>query len=200
MISLSELEKLKKDFYMQNGLDTARNLLGKYLIRVDNDNVMGGIIVETEAYIGPYDDAAHSYNYIRTKRVEAMYEEGGIAYIYQIYGMHFCLNVVCSSKNNPQAVLIRAIEPKIGLEHMKKNRSVDINNLTNGPGKLSKALNIDLALNRKSFLSNELYIAKTDNNSKFEIASSKRINIEYAKRYKDKPWRFYIKNNPYVSQ
>ncbi len=200
MISLLELEKLDKDFYIENALDVAKRLIGKYLIKNTPKGYIGGMIVETECYMGPEDDAAHSYNLKKTKRNEAMYEEGGISYVYQIYGMHYCLNVVTNQKNIPQAVLIRALEPVFGINIMKQNRNTDIKNLTNGPAKLCKALNIDLTYNKESFLKNRLFIAKAKkDNNQFDIVATKRINIKYAKHYKDKPWRFIIKNNMFVS-
>ncbi len=200
MISLSELERLEKEFYMQDTLIVAKELLGKYLVKKTKNGIIGGMIVETEAYIGPMDDAAHSFNFRKTKRNEAMYEEGGIAYVYQIYGMHHCLNVVTNKKDNPEAVLIRAIEPIFGIENMQKNRKTDIKNLTNGPAKLCKAMDIDKRYNKHSFLSDDFFIAQTQTQQQFEIGQTKRINIEYATNYKNKPWRFIIKNNPYVSR
>lgn len=199
MISLSELEKLDKEFYMNNALYVAKHLLGKYLIKNTPHGYIGGLIVETEAYMGPQDDAAHSYNLKRTKRNEAMYEEGGATYVYKIYGIHHCLNVVVNKKNVPQAVLIRAIEPLFGVEIMKSNRNTSVNNLTNGPAKMCKALNIDLNYNKTSILSDDLFIAKGENH-RLEIATTKRINIDYAEKFKNKPWRFIVKNNRFVSK
>ncbi len=199
MISLSELEKLEKEFYTKDALYVAKNLLGKYLIKNTPYGYVGGLIVETEAYMGPQDDAAHSYNLRKTKRNEAMYEEGGITYVYQIYGIHYCLNIVTNKKDIPQAVLIRAIEPIFGLEIMKNNRNTDIKNLTNGPAKLCKALNINLNDNKTSLFSDKLFIAK-GHKSKIDILATKRINIDYAEKFKDKPWRFIIKNNGFVSK
>ncbi len=199
MISLSELEKLDKNFYMNSALFVAKNLLGKFLLKNIGDRYAGGMIVETEAYMGEQDDAAHSYKLKRTKRNEAMYEEGGNTYIYMIYGMHYCLNVVTNKKDRPEAVLIRAIQPLFGIEIMQQNRKTDIKNLTNGPAKLCKALNIDLKFNKKSLTSNDFFIAKDKKEPYLDIVATKRVNIDYAKQCKDKLWRFIIKNNPFVS-
>lgn len=199
MISLLELEKLDKDFYMDSAVSVAKNLLGGYLLKNIDGKYTGGMIIETEAYMGEEDDAAHSYKLRKTKRNEAMYEEGGTVYVYMIYGMHYCLNVVTNKKNRPEAVLIRAIQPLFGIETMQKNRKTDIKNLTNGPAKLCKALNIDLKLNKKSFTSNNFFIAKSRKESYLDIVATKRINIDYAKQCRDKLWRFIIKDNPFVS-
>ena len=185
---------------MSSTISVAKNLLGKYLIKNINGKYAGGMIVETEAYIGPYDDAAHSFGLKKTKKNEAMYEEGGTAYVYQIYGIHFCFNVVTNQKDKPEAVLIRAVQPDLGIDIMQNNRNKPINNLTNGPAKLCQALGIDLNYNKISLLSDKLFIAQKQNKQNFKIESSKRINIEYAKQYKDKLWRFYIKDNPFVSK
>ncbi len=199
MIFSLESERLDKGFYMEDAVSVAKNLLGKYLIKNTDKGFIGGMIVETEAYMGPQDDAAHSYNLRKTKRNEAMYEEGGVAYVYFIYGMHYCLNVVTNKRNIPQAVLIRAIEPKFGIDTMIKNRNTDLKNLTNGPAKLCRALNIDLRCNKVSLLSDRLFITEGEE-IKGDIISTKRINIEYAENYKDKPWRFVVKNSKFLSR
>jgi len=199
MISSLESEKLDKDFYMKDAVSVAKNLLGKYLIKNTDEGYVGGMIVETEAYMGPKDDAAHSYNLKRTKRNEAMYEEGGVTYVYFIYGMYYCLNIVTNKPNIPQAVLIRAVEPKFGLNIMIGNRNTDLKNLTNGPAKLCRALDIDLSYNKVSLLSDKLFITQGEE-VKNKIVSTKRINIEYARNYKDKPWRFIVKNSKFLSR
>jgi len=199
MISSLESEKLDKDFYMKDAVSVAKNLLGKYLIKNTDEGYVGGMIVETEAYMGPKDDAAHSYNLKRTKRNEAMYEEGGVTYVYFIYGMYYCLNIVTNKPNIPQAVLIRAVEPKFGLNIMIRNRNTDLKNLTNGPAKLCRALDIDLSYNKVSLLSDKLFITQGEE-VKNKIVSTKRINIEYARNYKDKPWRFIVKNSKFLSR
>lgn len=203
------MKKLDKSFYLQDTLTVAKELLGKYLNVCVDGNPMIGRIVETEAYIGPHDKACHCYNGRRTPRTEVMYENGGYAYIYQIYGMYFCLNIVTEDDTVGTAVLIRGLEPISGMEQMARNRynkewnqlSIkEIKNLTNGPGKLCKALNIDKKCNGKELLGEEIYICEPNKTDKFIITSSKRINIDYAEEYKDVNWRFFIEDNVYVSK
>lgn len=132
-----------------------------------------------------------------------MFKPGGYAYIFLIYGMYNCLNVVTNERDKPEAVLIRGIEPINGIDIIKKNRNIKSEktaDLTNGPGKLCEALAIGKELNGYDLISgDQLYIKDSDEKTNFEIVSSKRINIDYAEEYRDKHWRFYIKNNPFVS-
>jgi DNA-3-methyladenine glycosylase len=164
--------------------------------------------VETEAYMGPNDKAAHSYGGKLTGRTKVMFDTGGLSYIYFIYGLYYCFNVVTERKGIPQAVLVRAVEPVDGVEYMSKlrfNSSYDmlnkkqIINLTNGPAKLCSAMNLDKGLNNVDLTSESLYIEDIDY-SNFEIETSSRIGIDYAEEAKDYPWRFYIKGNKYVSK
>jgi DNA-3-methyladenine glycosylase len=193
--------KYQKQFFMQSAINLAPALLGQNLVRIYNQEKLAARIVETEAYLGPEDKAAHSYKNKKTKRTKIMFETGGFVYIYKIYGIHFCLNIVADNEK-PEAVLIRAVEPIYGIETMKKNRKINLKNnymLTNGPGKLTQAMKIDSSLHAHDLTKNEeIYIEKgTEPDS---IEQSPRINISYAEEYKDKPWRFYIKNNPYISK
>ncbi|PAB59896.1 DNA-3-methyladenine glycosylase [Anaeromicrobium sediminis] len=194
--------KLNKEFYTVDCIRLAKNLLGKILVRRLDDKLVKCKIVEVESYIGPEDKACHAYNNKKTNRTEAMFKEGGYAYIYLIYGMYNCLNIVSGIKDKPEAVLIRAVEPLNEIEILKKYRNIKSNkieDLTNGPGKLCKALNIDRSLNKLDLVeSDELYIE--DSKEKFEIIESTRINIDYGEEYKDKLWRFYIKDNKYISK
>jgi DNA-3-methyladenine glycosylase len=188
--------KLPIEFYLQNCLMAAKKLIGKILVRKINDKIYAGIIVETEAYMGSKDAASHSYNGL-TKRNEVMFESGGVCYVYFTYGNHYCINAVTREKGTAHAVLIRALEPVIGRELMKKNRGMNnIYNLTNGPGKLTQAFEIDKRLNGFSLGSKELFIAKPKEKYKITICSSKRIGIT---KNADKLWRFYAKSNPFVS-
>ena len=193
--------RISAEFYNQNALDLAKNLLGKILVRKTDDKLVKCKIVETESYIGPEDKACHAYNDKRTKRTEVMFWEGGHAYIYLIYGMYNCLNIVANGKEKPEAVLIRGVEPLNEIEILKAKRNIKskkIQDLTNGPGKLCKALDITKELNGYDLIhGDELYIVEND--EEFEIVEDKRINIDYAEEYKDKLWRFYIKNNKFVS-
>ncbi|WP_350345053.1 DNA-3-methyladenine glycosylase [Proteinivorax tanatarense] len=197
--------QLGESFYTKSALYVAKNLIGKKLVRRVNDNkVLVSRIVETEAYIGPEDKACHAYNNKRTNRTENMFLEGGLAYIYLIYGLHHCLNVVTGPIDKPEAVLIRAVEPLEGKEIMKYNRKVnisDIKKLTNGPGKLCQALQIDMSLNGYNLVNGTaLYITEDKGNQvNLDIAAAKRINIDYAQEYKDNLWRFYLKGNKFVS-
>jgi DNA-3-methyladenine glycosylase len=193
----NKFRKLPKEFYIRSSVIVAKELIGKYLFRNTGKGILSGIIVETEAYTGRTDPAAHSYNG-KTTRNEVMFREGGAAYVYFTYGNHFCFNTVTGKKNTPSAVLIRGIEPLAGIETMKKNRGTDdLYNLTNGPGKLTKAFNIDKKLNGANLSGNEIYISEAaGNNKKYSVMRSKRIGIT---KNADKLYRFYVKDNPFVS-
>ncbi|AGB41333.1 DNA-3-methyladenine glycosylase [Halobacteroides halobius DSM 5150] len=194
--------RLDTNFYQQDTLTVAQELIGKVLVRELDNKKIKSKIVETEAYIGPYDKACHAYQNKKTKRTKAMFAPGGYTYVYQIYGIHYCFNIVTSKENNPEAVLIRAIEPLTALEVIEKRRQIKSNrsaDLTNGPGKLCQALEIDKSLNNYDLTSGEkIYVI--DEGKSCEVVSAKRINIDYAEEYKDKLWRFYIPNNPFVSK
>ncbi|MDT8717804.1 DNA-3-methyladenine glycosylase [Clostridium sp. 19966] len=200
------MDKLVRNFFERDTIVVAKELLGKILVHEVDGKKIAGKIVETEAYLGIEDKAAHSYGGRRTKRVEVMYGEAGFSYVFVIYGMHFCFNVVTREKGVPQAVLIRALEPCYGIDSICHNRfkkpyekltKTQIKNLTNGPGKLCSALSISKSLNGEDLCGETLYIE--EGNNAFEIVTSKRIGIDYAEEYKDKPWRFYIKDNANVS-
>lgn len=166
------------------------------------------MIVETEAYLGVNDKAAHAYGGRRTKRVETMYGPPGRAYVYIIYGMYNCLNTITREEGVPQGVLIRGIEPIEGLDYMALNRfnkpleeltKNQIKNLTNGPGKLCQAMMIDRSLDKEDLCGERLYIEKgIDRN--FDIVEAKRIGIDYAEEARDFLYRFYIEGNPNVSK
>lgn len=201
------MNKLERSFYKKSALILARDLLGKYLIFDINNEKLMAKIVETEAYMGFNDKAAHTYNGKRTPRTEAMYGEEGHAYVYIIYGMYNCLNVVAAEKEIAQAVLVRALEPMEGLEIMALNRfnkpfsqlkKSQIIGLTNGPGKLCQAFGITREMNGEDLIGDRLYIC-SGIEEKFDIVETKRIGIDYAEEAKDFPWRFYIKDNKFVS-
>jgi DNA-3-methyladenine glycosylase len=195
--------RLGYDFYQKDAVSAAKALLGKILVREINGKKILVKIVDTEAYMGAEDKASHAYANKKTKRTETMFKKGGLAYIYLIYGMYYCFNIVTSEENNPHAVLIRAVEPLQGLEIIKENRQIKskkIEELTNGPGKLSQALKIDKSFNGCDLVkSNKLYLLENKDQD-IKIAASPRVNIEYAEEYKDKKWRFYIKENKYTSK
>ncbi len=201
------MEKLERSFYLRDTVTVARNLLGKLLVHEIGGKRISGMIVETEAYLGIKDRAAHTYGGRRTARNEAMYGLGGHAYIYFIYGMYYCINAVAGAEGVPEAVLIRALEPFEGQDFMAEARykaaysslsRSQKKNLTNGPGKLCMALSIDRSLNGEDLCGGILYIE--DSAFAPEICTSKRIGIDYAGEDKNLPLRFYIKDNPYVSK
>ncbi len=163
MIS-SRPTKLKREFYSQNLLLVAKNLLGKILVKKSGKKKLSGKIVEVEAYHGDYDQASHAFRG-KTKRNEIMFEKGGLLYVYFTYGMHYCANVVAGKKDKAVAVLIRAVEPINGIDFMIKNRFgrklVDDKeklNLTNGPGKLCQAFGINRSHNGTDLIGNEIFI------------------------------------------
>jgi DNA-3-methyladenine glycosylase len=192
-------KKLKRYFYNQPTLKVAKNLLGKYLVMKSGKDLLSGKIVETEAYIGKSDPASHAYRGV-TPRNKIMFGKPGFAYIYLTYGMYHCLNFVTEKDGFPAAVLIRALEPEEGIEMMMRNRKIsEIKNLTNGPGKLCQALELDRNLNGADLCSNgERKIWVEDRKEKpGKITSTSRIGIDEGK---DKKWRFYIKGNKFVSK
>ena len=195
--------KLPREFYTRpNVLTVARELLGKLLVvPVRGDRRVSGIIVEAEAYRGPHDRAAHSYGGRRTKRTEPMYGIGGTAYVFFVYGMYNQFNVVTNAADRPHAVLIRALEPFEGIELMRKRRHQQPDhNLTNGPGKLCIALEIDRRLDAADLLGNKVWLEEGERIPRSQIMSGPRIGIDYAEEWVDKPWRFWIKGNPFVSR
>lgn len=200
---LKEGRKLPRSFYTRaDVLRVARELLGKRLIaRAPDGARVGGLIVETEAYMAPEDKASHAYNNRRTPRTEMMFAEGGVAYVYLIYGIHKQFNVVTNREGAPHAVLIRALEPAEGLEWMRKRRGVeDVLKLTSGPGKLCQALGVERDYNGEDLSGERVWIEDVGLNvRRAHIATGPRIGIHYAAEYAVKPWRFMVKNNPFVS-
>ncbi len=191
------------NFYLnEDVIDIAQKLLGKYLFTNIDGMITAGMITETESYKGIEDKACHAYGGKKTNRNKTMFEMGGVAYVYLCYGMHSLLNVVTNKKDIPEAVLIRAIKPIVGVDIMLKRRkkSKVERSLTAGPGALTQALGITKKQNGKSFNSKNIWIE--DRNikiSKKDIISSKRVGIAYAEEYVNKPWRFRIKNSKWTS-
>ncbi|MGL5264292.1 MAG: DNA-3-methyladenine glycosylase [Candidatus Rhabdochlamydia sp.] len=187
---------LPLSFYQREDVvQIARELLGKLLLTQINNQLTGGIIIETEAYKGAEDRACHAYNFRRTKRNEAMYQNGGITYIYLCYGIHYLLNVVTHVKEIPHAVLIRAIFPTIGIETMLKRRKKAFLNpqLTSGPGSVCQALGIDLTHNATPLDSSAIWIADSDILiDQMQIYQGPRIGIDYAGLDALLPWRFKL--------
>ncbi|MBM7549700.1 DNA-3-methyladenine glycosylase [Peptoniphilus gorbachii] len=197
---------LESNFFKRDTVEVAKNLLGKKIIRNISGNFFCAKIVETEAYIGLEDRACHSYGGNITKRNEILYKEGGTIYVYLIYGMYNLLNIVTKNENDPEAVLIRAVEPIENIDAMSLNRfgkiykdlsSYQKKNLTNGPGKLTIAMGIDRALNGKILSQDYLYIEEGEDVR--NIIETKRIGIDYAGEDANLPLRFYIEDNHYVS-
>ncbi len=197
------MKKLSREFYTRSDtLEVAEDLLGKVLVvPTETGERASGKIVETEAYLGAQDKAAHSYNNRRTKRTETMFAVGGTVYIFFIYGMYFQFNVVAGEIDSPHAVLVRAVEPFENIEIMRQRRGkMPDKNLTSGPGKLCIALGIDRRFNNADLTGNEIWIEEGEKFSTENIACGKRIGIDYAEEYAEKPWRFWVKNNPFVSR
>lgn len=194
--------KLPRDFYTRSSvLTVARELLGKLLVVPAGAKRVSGKIVEVEAYRGPQDRAAHSYGGRRTKRTEPMYGIGGTAYVFFVYGMYYQFNVVTNAADTPHAVLIRAVEPVEGIELMRERRGVRADrDLTNGPGKLCIALDIDRRLDGADLLDSNVWLEKGEQIARSQIQRGPRIGIDYAEEWKEKPWRFWIRNNPFVSR
>jgi DNA-3-methyladenine glycosylase len=195
--------KLSEDFYQgKSVVRIARDLLGKGLFTDVQGVITGGVIVETEAYSWK-ERGCHAYGARKTTRNAIMFEKGGHAYVYLCYGMHHLFNVVTNTQGTADAVLIRALEPLIGVEEMKirRGQSISTLNLTSGPGKLSKALGINRALNGKFLLNNEVWIEDLGKKiAKKDIEAGPRIGIDYAGEDAKLPWRFSLKENRWVSK
>ena len=192
------MKPLPRRFYIRETLTVAEELLGKKLVRHTDNTRLVGKIVEVEAYRGSDDPGSHAYRGM-TPRNRLMFGKGGFAYVYFTYGMHYCFNVVTARQNAPGAVLIRALEPLNGIETMRKNRgNKNLLNLTNGPAKLTEAMNITKKQNGLDLTrSKELFICEPEVKENFEFVSTKRIGIKVGV---DKPWRFYVKDNKFVSR
>jgi DNA-3-methyladenine glycosylase len=189
-------------FWKQPTLTIAQSLIGMELINEGPDGITSGVIVETEAYLGPEDKAAHSFGNKRTARTEVMFHEAGTIYTYFIYGMHVCFNIVTGQLEKPEAILIRALEPVKGIEIMKERRKgiKKDTQLTNGPGKLSKSMGFTLGHNGLRINEGPIKLKEKIKISQGEIDTGPRINIAYAEEAVYFPYRFWIKNNPYVSR
>lgn len=193
---------LQESFYQRETITVAKELLGKILVHETKEGITSGRIVETEAYQGPEDQAAHSYGGRKTARNEVMFEQKGRAYVYFIYGLYYCLNVTTGNlPGKPEAVLIRALEPITGEEIMATRRGMQIKfaNLTNGPSKLCMAMKVTKAQNRTNLTARPLYIKDAQQVPRDDIIETTRVGVDYSGEWKNKPWRFYIRNNTFVS-
>lgn len=182
------MRKLPRPFYNRDTVVVAQELLGKYLLHVTGGAERIGRIVEVEAYLGPHDLAAHSSKGL-TPRTKVMFGPPGFAYVYLIYGMYWCMNVVTEREGHASAVLLRAIEPVQNIEGR-----------TQGPGLLCKAMGIDRRLNAHDLLSRQFYIAEAPVAKPITIVKRPRIGVDYAGHWARRLLRFYIKDNPYVSK
>jgi DNA-3-methyladenine glycosylase len=191
--------KLPRSFYERSTIVVAKQLLGKYLVRKHPKGNTVGRIVETEAYVGPQDLACHASKG-RTARTEVMFGPAGHAYVYFIYGFYNMLNLVTEAKDYPAAVLIRAVEPVQGIELMQnRRRSSALRSLASGPGKLCQAFGIDRSLNGADLCGGVLFVQDSgDPVPKF--LAKPRIGVDYAGKWKDKPYRFLVRGNEFVSK
>lgn len=200
MNTLDKFTKLNRNFYLGDTLEIAQGLIGKLLVSSSPEGITAGRIVETEAYLGPLDKAAHAYKKSPSGRTNILYDEGGYAYIYLIYGMYCCMNVSTGNAGLPECVLIRALEPTDGLDIMAKRRKTDkLTALCSGPGKLCQALGIDRALYGADLLGEKLFIAESPDSCSPAILSTPRINIPYAEEDVLKLWRFVDKSSRFLS-
>ncbi|MBP3952708.1 DNA-3-methyladenine glycosylase [Bacillus suaedae] len=193
------MNPINESFYQKPTLELAKSFLGMLLVHEAEDGITAGWIVETEAYIGPEDRAAHSFNNRRTKRTEVMFGKAGYVYTYVMH-THCLVNIVSGEVGHPEAVLIRAIEPYIGLEKMYERRGFDKKEqqLTNGPGKLTKAMAITQELYGHPIFQNPLYLV--EGNVPKTIESGPRIGIGNSGEAREYPWRFWISENQFISR
>lgn len=182
------MRRLPRRFYDRDTILVAHELLGKYLVHLSQGVERIGRIVEVEAYLGPHDLAAHSARG-RTARTEVMFGPPGHAYVYLIYGMHCCMNVVTQEEGHAAAVLLRAVEPVQNVEGR-----------TAGPGLLCRAMDIDRRLNAHDLLSDDFYVAARSGEAPVTIVRRPRIGVDYAGHWAKRLLRFYVKGNPCVSR
>jgi DNA-3-methyladenine glycosylase len=201
-------ERLGRDFYLVDAEPLARALIGQRLVRVLEDGTrVAGVIVETEAYLGVKDKAAHTFGGRRTGRNESMWAVGGTAYVYFTYGMHFCMNVVAGEAGDPVAVLLRALEPVEGLDairalrtHRPRKTPLKDRDLCSGPGRLCEALGIGRGLNGEDLTtSRRMWIEAGRAYAPRELVRTTRIGISSAEEWVDRPLRWYIRGNVHVS-
>ncbi|MCI2055855.1 MAG: DNA-3-methyladenine glycosylase [Oscillibacter sp.] len=212
------MARLDREFYLGDTVQIARNLLGKYLVRMLHGEALVCRITETEAYIGRCDKACHAYNYRRTPRTEVLFGESGHAYVYLIYGMHHCLNLVTEPEGEPAAVLLRGGEAISGIETISRLRfgkscaeltASQRKNFLNGPGKLCKGLFITSAENTMDLTGDTLFLCDCPADvglpcptlSPERIVAGPRVGIDYAEEARDFPWRFQLikEENPHAS-
>jgi DNA-3-methyladenine glycosylase len=199
---LKKQKRLPREFFRRDPQTVAQQLLGQRLVRQVEGTRVSGLIVETEAYLGVIDKAAHSFGGRRTKRTETMYADGGTAYVYLNYGIHHLFNVVTDSTDVPTAVLIRAIEPTEGLERMQANRPAarSLIDLCNGPGKVAAALEIDRSHDQLDLVTSaELFLEQVLAPTS-RIVRAPRIGVDYAAEWARRKLRFYLRGSPFISR
>ena len=182
------MQKLPRQFYDRDTILVAQDLLGKYLVHNSAGVGRIGIIVEVEAYLGEHDLASHSSKGL-TGRTKPMFGPPGHAYVYLVYGVHHCMNVVTEAEGCGAAVLLRAIEP---VKHVAGR--------TQGPGRLCRAMGIDRRQNGQDLLGDDFFLAEPEGREKFSIAKGPRVGVDYARHWAKRLLRFYIKGNPFVSR
>lgn len=196
--------KLPKSFYTRpDVVQLAQELIGKYLYTSIDGILTGGIIVETEAYSGENDNACHAHLNRRTQRTEIMYHEGGVAYVYLVYGIYHLFNIITNVQDKADAVLVRAIAPEEGIAEMllRRNMQVVKPNLTAGPGVLSIAMGINKKLYGADLTGDTIWLEdKGVHISPEQLAAGPRIGIDYAGEDAHLPWRFWLKGNKWVSK
>jgi DNA-3-methyladenine glycosylase len=203
------VSRLPRSFYAQDPVTLARALLGQLLVRViDGDTRLAGRIVETEAYLGVLDQAAHTFGGRRTPRNASMWGPAGHAYVYFIYGLHHCMNVVADGPDTPTAVLLRALEPVEGLAAMRAHRATRgrpsrwrDTDLCSGPAKLAQALRLDRSLDGADLVRGEtLFIERRPRVPTAQVVVTPRIGVAYAGPWAAEPLRFYVSGSPHVSR
>jgi len=190
---------IEDSFFKRDTIRVAKDLLGKVLVRrISKSSILSGKIVEVEAYIGEHDPACHAYQKI-SGRSSVLYEDGGTIYVYFIYGNYFCFNIVTDTKGMGSAVLIRAVEPIEGIDNMKEFRPniKKIYDLTNGPSKFCLAFDIDRRFNNQKLSPDGIFISNPLRKENFKIKTTKRIGIKKGEHFL---YRFFIKNNPFVTK
>lgn len=191
-------KRIPRQFYNRPTLVVSKDLLGKYLVRKVGRKELAGKIVETEAYIGPQDRAAHTYGGKITQRNKTVYLEGGRAYIYLCYGINWMLNLTTREKGIPECILIRALEPSLG----EYGNSKEFESLTNGPGKLCRWLKLDKTFDEEDLVRSKKFWLEDrgEEIKKSQIITTKRIGIDYAGIWAEKSWRFFLKDSLFVSR
>jgi DNA-3-methyladenine glycosylase len=203
-----KVARVRRSFFEQDPLEVGRSLIGMELGSALSGSPCGGLIVEAEVYVGPEDRASHAWNARRTARTEVMFGPRGCAYVFQIYGMHYCFNIVCGAGRVPAAILIRALRPTFGLEVMAKNRGLagvpaNLRQLTSGPGRLAQALGIDRRANGLDLNQSPLWVRRSRVGRRLAavhgIRTGVRINVDYAGEWAKRHWRFTLSDDRFVS-